>query len=515
MLLLNMHRPSLIRHFLLTLLILESSAEAQLYNLRKPYLDSSSSSNFPPSNSIDHLTSQGRTLWAGTGRGLARTSNGGRTWESFAGIPQFASPGIFSIDVLGNVIWAATGYDQEVNDQSVQTGTGYAYSRDNGATWTFSPQPLDAPDDSIVAYGANKVSFLPITVPEQNVTFDLVQANNVIWIASWSSGLRKSTNNGGTWLRTVLPPSSRDSIAPTDSLNNFRIDPRKDYNYLAFSVMVQDSTTIWVGTAGGINKSTDGGVSWKRFSQDNQAQPILGDWVVAISAQQLGTKTRVWTTNWPTNKPNQRFGVSYTDDGGESWKNFLVGRRAYGFAFSDSITYVATDDGMYRTADGGLSWMRSGTIIDPTTNQRIASSKFFAVALIGDTVYGGTADGLAKTPDSGQTLFGSDWQVIRTYVPLKSRATSYAYPNPFSPQNEVVRIHYSTGTVPAMVSIELFDFGMNRVRTLVKDVSRSGEEDEIWNGRTDNGLTVSNGAYFYRVTMGGDEPVWGKIVVLQ
>ncbi len=500
---------------LLLLLMLGSTGEAQVSRLSKPELNGSSISPLPPSNSISHLVSSGTTLWVGTSNGLARTADGGRTWESFAGLAQFASPGIFAVDVKGDTIWAATGYTKEVNDQAVQTGSGYAYSTDNGATWTARPQPLDARSDSLVTYGTNSVWFLPIVVNEQNVTFDLALGGNAVWVASWSSGLRKTTDNGQTWQRIVLPSSSRDSIAPTDSLGSYRVDPRADNNYLAFSVMVQDTSTIWAGTAGGINRSTDGGVSWKKFRQSNEALPILSDWVIAISAQRLGSSIRVWTTNWPAEGNNQQYGVSYTDDGGKSWKNFLVGTKAYSFAFRDSIAYVATDDGMYRTADGGASWIRSGTIIDPSTGGQIASSAFFAVAVIGDTVFGGTGEGLAKTPDNAQAPFGSAWQVVRTYVPSNGRTTSYAYPNPFSPQSESIRIHYSTGSTPADVTIELFDFGMNRVRTLIKGVSRFGETDELWDGRSDGGSIAPNGVYFYRLTMGSDEPIWGKIMVLQ
>jgi hypothetical protein len=500
---------------LLLLWILGPTGEAQVHRLRKPDLTGGSISPMPPSNSISHLIASGKTLWAGSSHGLARTSDGGRTWESFAGLAQFASPGIFSVDAKGDTVWSSTGYNKEVNDQSVQTGSGYTYSTDIGATWTSRPQTLDARGDSLITYGSNTIWILPIVVPEQNVTFDLALGNHTVWIASWSSGIRKSTDNGQTWLRMILPSSNRNSIAPTDSLGDYRVDPRTDNNYLGFSVMLEDDSTVWAGTAGGVNKSTDGGVSWRKFRQNNQSLPILSDWVIAISAQRLGPITRVWTTNWPAEGSNQQYGISYSDDGGESWKNFLVGIKAYAFTFRDSIAYVATDDGMYRTADGGASWMRSGTIIDPSTGAQIASSTFYAVAVIGDTVYGGTGEGLAKTLDNALTPFGSTWQVVRTYVPSQNRTTTYAYPNPFSPQLETVRIHFSTGTAPADVTIEIFDFGMNRVRTLIKDVSRSGEQDEIWDGRSDGGSAMPNDVYFYRVTMGSDTPVWGKIMVLQ
>ena len=67
------------------------------------------------------------------------------------------------------------------------------------------------------------------------------------------------------------------------------------------------------------------------------------------------------------------------------------------------------------------------------------------------------------------------------------------------------------------VTIEIFDFGMNRVRTIVKDAHRSSsfEYDEIWDGRDDKNTQVANGVYFYRVVINSGDPTWGKIMVLQ
>ena len=179
--------------------------------------------------------------------------------------------------------------------------------------------------------------------------------------------------------------------------------------------------------------------------------------------------------------------------------------------------YVASDDGLYRTDDGGESWTRSGTIIDRVTGERATSNAFFAVGVVGDTVFGGTGDGLVKTIDNALHPFGETWQVLRAYQPLGTMASTYSYPNPFSPNQEVVRFHYGTGGAPAAVTIEVFDFGMNRVRTVIKDAPRSGadEYDEIWDGRDDGRNQVTNGVYFYRVIVNSGDPVWGKVMVLE
>jgi hypothetical protein len=80
----------------------------------------------------------------------------------------------------GDTVWASTGYSKDVDGSSVQTGSGYTYSTDLGATWASRPQTLDGRGDSMAPYGANTVKFLPIVVNEQNVTFDLSLSDETI-----------------------------------------------------------------------------------------------------------------------------------------------------------------------------------------------------------------------------------------------------------------------------------------------------------------------------------------------
>lgn len=491
----------------------------------------SDSSAYPPGNSVSHVASDNSThsFWIGTERGLARSRDGARTWTAYLNDPAFADPGIFAIAPRGDTVWAATGYDKAVADGTVQTGSGYAWSGDGGATWTHRPQTLDARGDSIFSYGINdSLWWLPVVVPEQNVTFDIATTPGRVWIASWASGIRYSDDNGAHWTRVLLPADNRNSIAPTDTLfhdtlgRRFfnRIDPRLNNNYLGFAVCAEDADTIWGGTAGGINKSTDGGVSWVKFNHLNEDRPITGNWVIAVKVQRFGTTRRIWTTNWPTNN-DEDYGVSYSDDGGLSWTNLLPGidNRAYDFAFKDSICYIATDAGIYRTADGGRSLSRFSSFVDDSSHQQIASPQTFASAVIGDTVLVGTADGLAKTIDNAAHPFGERWEVIRGLVTVGATAATYAYPNPFSPKFEVVRIHYGSGTSGGTrrVRIQIFDFGMNRVRTLINDAARPSatEPEEVWDGHDDHGRVVANGVYFYRIDVDSDEPRFGKILVLQ
>ena len=46
--------------------------------------------------------------------------------------------------------------------------------------------------------------------------------------------------------------------------------------------MLKIGRHVWIGTAGGINKTTDGGQSWVKFNHTNEASPISGNFVVAL-----------------------------------------------------------------------------------------------------------------------------------------------------------------------------------------------------------------------------------------
>ncbi|MGA2622766.1 MAG: hypothetical protein ABSF91_02850 [Bacteroidota bacterium] len=491
-----------------------------------------------PSNGVSKIAVDNSDLWIGTDKGLAKSIDFSRSWKSYRSDPAFANDGIFALATKNHTIWASTGYEESVSDGTVQTGSGYAFSSDSGNHWTHLAQTLDAPGDSILSYGINdSLWMLPVDVPEQNVTFDISLSPGTVWIASWASGLRKSTDNGTTWQRIPLPPDGQSTLRPTDTLwtyaNNdtlrqrryfMHFDPRHNNNFLAFSVFAQDNDTIWCGTAGGVNKSIDSGKSWVKFSHQNQVEPILGDWVIAINQQVYHGGLRLWTVNWKADDPSEDYGVSYTDDGGRSWKNLLNGVKAYDISFRDSIAYIATDDGIFRTADGGLSFSRFSYMADPSTRQAVTSTASYTVGSIADTVFVGTGDGMASTIDDTTNLFGASWKIYRTYQPVGTSHASYAYPNPFSPAQQHVRIHYSAQTLnqgsqsaSRSVSIDIFDFGMNRVRSLLHDAPRSAasEYDELWDGSSDGGKIVANGVYFYRITIDGGEPMFGKIIVLQ
>jgi len=483
-------------------------------------------SSLPLTNSINDILVQQDTVWFGTEKGLSFTSNGGTTWSNFSGTATFDTKGISAIAIKDNNIWVATGYTTKLGDESIQTGGGLHYSIDHGVTWSFIPQPVDQGTVDTLIYGINKIRALAVTVPQQNITFDIALTKNIVWTASWAGMLRKSIDTGKTWHRVILPPDNLDQISPTDSLS-FDLSPSsgklgltENDNHKVFSVYAGNDSVIWVGTAGGINKSIDGGVSWRKFSHQNQNHAISGNFVVALKEQILPTRRIMWAATVNANDPDETKGVSYSADGGETWKTTLLGEWAHNIAFKDSLVYIATDNGLFRSSDFGESWIRSGSIYDPSNLQRFVLTECYGVGVKGDTVWYGGSEGIAYTLDSPSRLFGSTWKIFRTYVPIQNEKSTYAFPNPFAPDDEPVRLHYSLGasnTGTKEITIRIFDYAMLPVRTLIQNASRlNGKEyDEIWDGKNDNHSLVANGIYFYRVEITDQTPIWGKILVLK
>jgi photosystem II stability/assembly factor-like uncharacterized protein len=511
----------------LTILIVLLSVQSQLWGqtARTYHLKASGTNGaLPPSNSASDIFVERDTVWFGTDNGLSQSIDGGLTFRNFANSPPFDSKGTSALAMNDRIIWVAVATTFTQDNQSLPQGSGLDFSTDRGATWNYVLQPVDTGLVDTIQYGINRIKALDVTTTVNNITYDLAVTSSTVWTANFAGMLRKSTDDGASWQRVVLPPDSgADFISPTETLN-FDLSPtsgkaglNQNLNHRVFSVYASNDSTLWVGTAGGINLSTDGGISWRKFSHQNQAQPISGNFVVAINEQRVGSIRVIWAATVNAEASDEQRGVSFSFDQGSTWKTTLLGEFAHNIAFMDSIVYVATDDGIFRTSDYGNSWIRSGSIRDRNNLQQFTSSQIYAVASEGDTVWVGGPDGIAFTMDSPSSPFGSEWRVFRTYAPVGNTSKTYSYPLPFSPNQGAVRIHYSLQGRSAPVTIRIFDFAMHPVKTLLQNAIRSSsmEHDEIWNGFDDQNRRVANGVYFYSVQIGGLDPVWGKILVVQ
>jgi hypothetical protein len=499
------------------------------YNLNKHSFLSKTNDETPAGNSVQEIITVGDTIIT-ISKGLNISTDDGVTWTNYFGTDPFGEDGVYAIGYNNGVIWASTGiryYDSNVQQQ-IDKGTGLKYSNDLGKTWTSIPQPVDVLADSMITYGINNLKIVPITVTQNNVIFDIGFTPSAVWIASFAGGIRRSTDNGQTWQRIVLPSDSVDHISPTDTLNycitpvGGQICATGSFNFEGFSIAVANDSTVYIGTAGGINKTTNASAqypSWTKFNHQNETNPISGNWATFLDYNSVNST--LWASTWQAADTGETYGVSVTTDGGNNWAVYLKNQTSYNFGFKNSEVIASTDNGLFRSIDGGQTWSSPSSIVDAVSKLPLLTSIFYDAAYDGKYFWFGSDDGLVRFEETGGVWQGN-WKIYLVARPLSTTDESYAFPNPFYPQiDNVVKIKYSTGGQSVPVTIRIFDFGMNYVRTIIQNAQRgnpsnpNGTQLDYWDGKDDSGKIVTNGVYFYRVDRGSANPLFGKIILIQ
>lgn len=482
-------------------------------------------SRCPVSNFITDIYKTGETVWFGTGSGIMRTTDRFNSFDSYIGTEPFGTDDVSGFTVKNNVMVVATAITEEISGENVPTGTGIKVSTDNGITWNSNPQPVDGQADSSVTYGANTLYALPVVVRQQNLTYDIAVTrtkndtlNYTLWIASFAGGLRKSTDYGATWQRVILPPDDLDSIY-TGGTYSFTLNPRINLNHRVFAVESVNDSTLIVGSANGINISRDWGVSWRKYNYQNSGtgtNRVSGNFVVKFHVQKYGTREIWWAATRMANDNNEVNALSYSTNLGQTWAYTLSGYSPNGISSRDSVTFGFTDGGIWRANFGKFNWSRPSLIADPVSKDICKSNSFYSGNYINDTMYFGSADGLLRTKENGAP-WTSPWKIFRACGDISSTTTTYAAPNPFSPNNEVTRFFYKTSKPSSKVTIRVFDFGMNPVRTVIQNAVRTNDNINfvIWDGKNDDGYIVANAVYFYRIEVDDETPFWGKVILMK
>lgn len=524
----------------------------------------------PERNAVDNLHASGDTLWAGPV--LVFTPDDGATWFRAAGEdfgfnvfqpPQAPNAIIYSLDVQGDDIIAGLGYRDPLAADNPQSAGGFALSRDGGQTWSYRFANIDQPEDTLQVYGVNLLPALPMVTPQFAAPFDVAidPITRDIWVAGALSGARKLRYDpvedayAQRFERVVLPPDTLTSIRP-DRPVFFPLARQIpgafvfSTNFLAYSVLVDETGTVWIGTEGGLNRSTPDDVylfqntetgelfterGWQRFPFDGSIQGLAGGTVVVLDEQRLGDpnfpvgspenpRNPIWIAAWrPLGTPalpGEQFSVNVTRDGGETFETVLLGERVNDFAFcEDGFTHcqpgtvwAAAEDGLFTSTDDGATWTASRDFRDSQREGRFVKpgAAVRAVAATPQALWVGTTDGLLRSTDAGLS-----WTIFRTDVPVSPSTPTarepdvetYAYPNPFSPRTDrIVRIRFDSEAS----RIRIFDFGMNLVRSL----DEPAPTEQAWDGLDASGARVANGVYFYAVE-GAGATRWGKILVVE
>ncbi len=369
---------------------------------------------------------------------------------------------------------------------SLGEGFSLARSTDRGATWTqrFFGTPA----------------------------YDIAFRDSTLWLGI-QGGLSFSSDNGQTF-RSVLV---RDTLTKLSLVGRSVIS------------LFTDSGLVAAGTTDGWAFSTSVfGQNWNVFrTEGEEAQKVKrffyptlpGNFVVALGVQKTVTDKIIWAGAHQTDISGERNAVSWSSDDGVTWNPAFLDTLAWNFAFWGDTVWVATSSGLFRSPNKGQSWQYVPIVDDSAGTSFSNNVEILSVRQVSPSViWAGSTDGAAVSSDTGRT-----WTIFRRFLsvgsgPGTADAEVYAAPVPFSPLRGlgVCRFHYRS-LQNSNVTIEIFDFSMRRVKTVIKDAPRQCgvqcDSDE-WDGRNEKGELVANGTYFFRIDF-GNEKKWGKVVVLK
>ena len=425
--------------------------------------------------------------------------------------------------------------------------------------WQFLPQPVDTDLDIEVPFGEGYFWQLPVTVPQANVTYDASISGKYLYVASWAGGLRRydlSINlrkpqnipmpmDWQSQLSTCQDSAYIDTLSkitgdPISVLKNYYLNPRDpadggNHNHKAFSVLAYDNR-VWVGTANGLNKGRIveeiiqiseneyeilSCIEWDHYKYPSNG--ISGNFVVALGKQIWNNQTTIWAATVSTGESGENQGLSYSRDDGASWKTALLGERVYNIDAKDSLVFVSTSSGLWKSLDGE-NWAKFDPAIEKSLlNQRqiLTNSVYAAKIDSRDSIpklWVGTPDGVALSLNTQ----GDDWKIFQADHDIDE---VYAYPNPFSPlthnmldSDGYVRFHVGN-IVNKEVKIDIFNFAMEKVHS--KTYNLNSYYGAIkWDGRDMLGNHVANGVYFIRINYSksrnqspGDN--WTKLIIVK
>lgn len=289
-------------------------------------------------------------VYAGSMKGFAKSTDGGRTWtainEGFV-VDDFFTLALDPIDP--DIIYAGLFWTM-----------GMYKSRDGGRSWTWLPEYMHSE-------GGHEHYPMQISIDPRNP--------QIVYVTG-AYGLRKTRDGGRTW---------RDVRGPFFG-----------YHVHGLALNPTASDVLYVGSAPGesslpgshLYRSIDGGRTWVELNQPLRGRDVNFYRIVVAPSDPRVIYVAVNSHAFvlPHQHPG-RGGVLKSTDGGQTWvllKDGLRNPEVFALAVDPrnaEITFAGTDEGVYKTIDGGRNWQRleglpSGAVHDialhPTDPDTIA-----------------------------------------------------------------------------------------------------------------------------------------------
>jgi hypothetical protein len=260
------------------------------------------------------------------------------------------SPGLgWSNGIGADMAWSDPSY---IATSGVTNSDGVArgyWSGDGGKTWaSFGTL---APGASSNTSGEGSIA--------------VTARNMVVWAAA-NSVPSYTTNNGASWTQTNLP-----ALAAVGWNRGYRLAAdRRNAN----KVYAYDSGGAWWASAGKVYVSTDGGHSFALSQGSVSANLAPNGWWVTSMAVNPNVEGDIWLADGNAVYHSVNSGASWTKlgafasvFGSNAWPDLqgassvALGKAKTGSPYSAAVYVVGTVNGVwgvYRSDDGGASWVR-------------------------------------------------------------------------------------------------------------------------------------------------------------
>jgi photosystem II stability/assembly factor-like uncharacterized protein len=186
--------------------------------------------------------------------GLWHTKNNGQSFAPIFDHEASMTIGDIAINWTTREIWVGTG--EANSSRSSYAGTGVYKSSDNGKNW----QHLGLPE----SHHIGRVILHPT-----NPKTAWVGVLGHLYTTNPERGVYTTTDGGLTWSRTLFVNDSTGVI-------DMDFDPQNPMNL--YAATWQRTRTAWqfegAGAGSGIYKSTDGGQTWAKMSQEKSGLPV-------------------------------------------------------------------------------------------------------------------------------------------------------------------------------------------------------------------------------------------------
>jgi photosystem II stability/assembly factor-like uncharacterized protein len=356
-----------------------------------------------------------RRIWLATTTSLRVTVDGGSTWNSVLAHTATdididpANPNVVYASLLdgavmrtvdGGVSWTSLVVPQRatiawpklaiVPNQSQRLylfGSGIFSSNDAGATWQRADAGIDATFPG--GFSQNTAGAQPVYFPIAEYGIGLVRSDGTEVDVLLSPPL--------SFVAGAHPPSVSAVIAGGDQSRNLvaafggwylgfstnygshwtraSAGPPASLQINALARAVTGSRTVYAATSGGVYRSEDDGDHWVASSTGLPANTAVGRIVVTRNPMILYAAVN--------DLPNAVDSIYKSTDGGTNWAPAAgaLHKRLVGTLVADpndeQILMVGTNEGAFRTVDGGASWMTqttgpvSAVAIDPLDSRII------------------------------------------------------------------------------------------------------------------------------------------------